>query len=177
MFKCIAAATLAVVTTAVAAPAFAASSSEPFGPVTGYVNLGYSYVDLDPGFHVLDGRVGARVGKYVGVEGEVGFGVGSQSVSGVSVKVKSTYNGYAVGFIPLAPNADLFGRVGYGHSNISGSASGTTLTLGEDSLNFGGGGQYFFTAKDGFRAEYTRYDFRHGNGAANVYSVSYVRRF
>ncbi len=177
MMKSLLAAAVGAGIVAVAAPALAQSDG-PTGPVTGYVNLGYSYVDASPvKFHVLGGRLGARFGKYLGLEGEGGFGVSSDTFSGVSFKLTSTYNGYAVAYLPMTSYADLFARVGYGHSNIRGSLAGVSVGGGEDSLNFGGGVQYFFTKKDGFRGEYTRYDFRHGGGSANVYGIAYVRRF
>jgi hypothetical protein len=166
-----AAAALAVATIA---PAMAHAAS----PITGYANLGYSYADYDPAkLHVLDGKLGARFGKYVGLEGEAGFGVGNDTISGIDFKVKSTYAGYAIGFLPLSPKADLFARVGYGHDSLKGSLGGVSATVGRDSLNFGGGAQFFFTNNDGFRAEFTRHDLRNGGGEANVYSISYVRKF
>ncbi len=176
MMKSLLAAAAAATIAAVAVPAFAQSGEAP--AVTGYVNLGYSYVDANPvKFHVLGGRLGARFGKYVGVEGEGGFGVNSDTFSGVNFKLTSTYNGYGVAYLPMTPYADLFARVGYGHTNIRGSLAGVSVGGGENSLNFGGGVQYFFTKKDGFRGEYTRYDFRNGGGSANVYGISYVRKF
>ena len=164
---------------ALAAAGFAAPSFAESPAVTGYVNLGYSYVDTADSakLSALGGRVGARIGRYLGAEGEAGFGINSDTVSGVDVKLTSTYAGYGVAFLPLMPNADLFARVGYGHSNVRGTFGGVSVTSGEDSVNYGAGAQYFFTANDGVRAEYTRFDFRNNGGSANVYGVSYVRRF
>ncbi len=177
MRKSLVAAAVAAASLAVAAPALAKSEGA-FGPVTGYVNLGYAYTDLDPGkFHVLGGRLGARFGRYVGVEGEGGFGVNTQTISGVALKLQSEYAAYGIGFLPISPKADVFARVGYGHSSIKGTLAGVSTSLGEDSVNYGGGVQFFWTDKDGTRAEFTRHDFRNGGGAANVFAISYVRRF
>jgi len=150
--------------------------------VTGYVNLGYTHIDPGVGnLHALGGRLGARFGKYIGVEGEGAFGVGSDSVtiSGVKVNYKeqSQFAGYAVGFIPLSPQFDVFARVGYGRATFKAYSGSTSASSGENSVNYGGGGQYFFTMHDGIRAEYTRYSFRNGGGDANTFSVSYVRKF
>ena len=144
-----------------------------------YGNLGGSYVRYSgANLWALQGRVGARFARYFGAEGEAAFGVNTDNVNGVDVKLRHEYAGYGVVHMPLVRNLDIFGRVGYGHSSIRASAPGVTTTDGSNSVNYGGGVQAFFTPKDGIRAEYTRYDFtRDGAGAANVWSVSYVRRF
>jgi hypothetical protein len=168
---------------AVAAPAFAQSAT-PFGAVTPYVDLGYSYADTtlnnfsaNPGFSVIDGRLGAKLGRYLGAEGELGFGVNTTDQGGVAYKARNTYAGYAVAFLPVMPNADLFARVGYGHDNLRATVSGQTFDTGTDSVNFGAGGEYFVTPHDGIRLDYTRDDFRQDNGHADVWGVSYVHRF
>ena len=180
--KSLVAAASAIVLAAVAAPAFAQSS--PLAPITPYVNLGYSYADstlnnfaANPGFSVIDGRLGAKIGRYLGAEGELGFGVNTTSQGGVGYKVRNTYAGYAVGFLPIMPNADLFARIGYGHENLRATVNGQSFNTGTDSVNFGAGGEYFLTPNDGIRVDYTRDDFRDDNGHANVWGVSYVRRF
>jgi outer membrane immunogenic protein len=184
--KSLIAAASALAAVAVAAPAFSQTPSIP--PVTGYVDLGYSYAAYDPNLgasaslSMLDGRLGAKVGKYVGAEGEFGFGINTDNFAGAyDGKLKTTYAGYLVGYLPLAQNAEFFGRVGYGHSNAKihdlSTSPATEINTGENSWNFGAGFQYFLTANDGFRAEYTRYDFRHDAGQANVFGISYVRRF
>lgn len=171
------AAASAVAVLAIAAPAFA-QSSDGLGHVTPYINLGYSYSHPDQGnFHVLDGRIGAKFGRYVGVEGEVGFGLNSQTISGVKIKPTSSYAGYGVAFLPVAPNLDLYARVGYGHANVRGTIGSTTVNIGQDGVNYGGGAQYFWTRNDGTRLEFTRYDFRNGGGTDDVFGVSWVHRF
>ena len=167
---------------AIAAPAFAQSYG--LGPITPYVNLGYAYADStlnnfnsNPGFSVVDGRLGAKLGHYLGAEGELAFGVNTTDKGGVDYKVRNTYAGYAVAFLPVMPHADLFARVGYGHENLRVSANGQSADTGTDSVNFGAGGEYFVTPHDGLRVDYTRDDFRDNNGHANVWGVAYVHKF
>ncbi len=180
MKSIISAAVAAAAAASVAAPALADEATDIF---TGYVNLGYSYADFSPAhLHVLQGRIGARFQRYFGVEGEGAFGVSSDTVSQggftINTKLKSEFAGYAVGYLPLGRTGDLFARVGYGRSNLHAYIAGLGGgDVGEDSLNFGGGAQFFFTRNDGIRLEYTRFDYRHNLGDANVYSVSYVRKF
>ena len=163
-----------------AAPALADEATDI---LTGYVNVGYSYADFAPAhLSVIHGRIGGRFGRYFGVEGEGAVGVSSDRVSQggftIDTKLKSEFAGYAIGFIPLGPKADLFGRVGYGRSNLHAYIAGVGGgDVSENSLNFGGGAQFFITPDDGIRIEYTRFDYRHNLGDADVYSVSYVRRF
>ncbi|MEI9965883.1 MAG: outer membrane beta-barrel protein [Caulobacteraceae bacterium] len=176
MKSLIAAAASAATLFAFAAPAFAQAPTVP--PISVYGNLGYSYANADAGdFHVhrrpprRPPRPLYRRRRRTRVRPD------TDRVYGVDDKLKNAYAGYAVGFLPIAPNADLFARVGYGHSNARSTANGVEYNYGEDSVNYGGGAQYFFTPHDGVRAEYTRFDYRHDAGTANVWSLAYVRKF
>ncbi len=168
-----------------AAPAFA-QSSDMFGPITGYGTLGYSNLSGDGAdLNGIQGRLGARIGRYLGVEGDLtgGFDADHTTIAGDASKVRLSNEvaGYAVGYLPLAPNADLFARVGYGQSNfkISDAVVGDTYRIGRDSINYGVGGQYFYHGgPNGLRVDYTRYDYQdHDAGADNVWSMAYVRKF
>jgi opacity protein-like surface antigen len=167
----------ALAVASVAAPAFAQGLPTP----TIYGDLGGSLVhdtDSSANLWAVQGRAGARFAKYFGAEGELAFGLGHDTVSGVELKLRHEYAGYVVGFVPVQPNLDVFARLGYGHQSIRGTAGSTSVVDGMDSLNYGAGAQYFVTPKDGVRAEYTRFDYRgSGNGGANVWSLSYVRKF
>lgn len=160
-----------------ATPVAAQEATSP----TFYGNLGYSIVDgaSDVTLGAATARVGGRFHRYFGVEAEGALGVDSDksTVAGVPVKVKLKHSiaGYAVGFLPVSPNFDLFIRGGYGSSKLSASALGVTVSDSDDSWNYGLGGQYSFDGKNGVRADYTRHDF--DGSHANVWSVSYVRNF
>jgi len=164
------------------APAAASAQTTANTGTTFYGTLGYADTDLD---HVnlgsIQGRLGARFGQYFGVEGELAGGVKSDTVNvgGTDVKVKlnSQEAIYGVGFLPLSPNFDLLARVGYGHSQGTGSVAGVSATAKGDSWNYGVGGQYSFDGKNGIRVDYTREDFRNSGSDANVWSVAYVRKF
>lgn len=168
----------AALLSAAASPVFAEDSGMSF-----YGNLGVTAYHVSDGVNsanlgALGGRVGARFAKYIGVEGEAGFGVNSVNVAGSNVKISSAFGGYAVGFLPVAPNADIFARVGYGHETASASGGGFSLTVGGDTVNYGGGGQYFFDDKNGMRLDYTRFQSTHsGGGGTDTFSVAYVRKF
>jgi hypothetical protein len=175
---------------AVAAPA-SAQNLPSFAPVSFNAGVGYTGISLpSTNLGAVTFRAGADFGKYVGLEAEGAFGAGdADNYIGALTAVTKThlndeYAGYAVVRYPVLPNANVFARGGYGHSDIKVSAfnqttqTGGSVTAGADSWNYGAGAQYFFDAKNGLRAEYTRYDFvDRGVTSADTWSISYVRKF
>lgn len=171
---------------AVSAPAFA-QNLPSLSPVTYNASIGYTGIDtqgVDLG--AIDLRAGANFGKYLGLEGEGAFGVNDQTgtVGAVSTKLhlNSEYAGYGVARWPVLAKADLFARIGYGHSDIKATAqsgvNSASVTAGYDSVNYGVGGEYFVDGKNGVRIDYTRFDFQsRGLKDADTWSVGYVRRF
>lgn len=160
-----------------AVPAMAQTMQSP----TYYGTLGYSQLDHSDGdLGAITGRLGARIHPNFGVEGEASFGVRSDdfSIGAVDGKIKhkSDFAVYAVGAVPVTPNFELFARLGYGTTKIEAKAGGVSAKADGESWNYGVGGNYFFDAANGMRADWTRRDFRDG-GDADVYSVNYVRRF
>ncbi|WP_421931942.1 porin family protein [Phenylobacterium sp.] len=160
----------------------AAASAQSLSPTTVYGSLGYANANIDDvNLGTIQGRLGARFGQYVGVEGELAGGVKEDSVtiSGIKVdlKLKHQVAIYAVGFLPLNPQFDLLARVGYGNSKLEASALGSSAADDGDSWNYGVGGQYFFDDKNGVRVDYTRHDFKDSSDNADVWAVAYTRKF
>ena len=176
--KIVLAAASAVCALLAAAPALADPPA-----VSGYGTLGYTDFNGDnANLGAITGRIGARWGRYLGVEGELSGGVTSDTanIGGVNTKVRlnDQYAGYVVGFLPVSPNADLFARLGYGATRLNVSTPGTGANGEHTSVNYGVGGQYFFDGANGVRADYTRMSFAdHSNFDANVWSLAYVRKF
>jgi opacity protein-like surface antigen len=176
----IAAASLAAITAVVPAAAQAQTdTTDKLGP---YVNLNLGYADGgQPDLGVVSGRVGYRFNPYLGVEGELATGIKSDTdrIAGVDVntKLKSEVAGYGVGFLPIGPNTDLLARVGYGTTRVRAKAAGISDTESEESWNFGVGAQHLFDGANGVRVDYTRQEFNHDAGHANVWSVGYVHKF
>ncbi len=154
-----------------------------------YGSAGYSHKDeADLGSVQL--RLGTRFGSYFGVEGEYGLGVKSETLNFESTvpplylkrELRHEVAAYAVGYLPLSPNADVFARVGYGNTwykvatNLTPDASRFTYKDDTSSLNLGLGAQYFFDGENGVRADYVRQDFK-GAPTDNVWSIAYTRRF
>jgi outer membrane immunogenic protein len=142
------------------------------------------WTDHSPGdanLNAITGRV-TWTGGYFGVEGEVSGGVGNDTVNvagtDVKVKLKDQAAVYGVAKMPLGNNLDVFARVGYGTTRVSGSAFGASAKDSENSWNYGVGGDYFFDGKNGIRADYTYEDFtKNGVGHADVWGLGYVRKF
>lgn len=180
--------------------AASAAAAEPFDDVTGYGTLGFGdtqarEVSLDD----VTGRLGARFGSYFGVEGEGSIGLNRENfLYGPScarfaicplfiglgkIRLSDAEAAYAVGFLPIAPNADLFARVGYGTSHFDMQPS--FLGSSRQGVNFGAGAQYFFDGINGVRFDYTRTEFntsgifgRNALGSgANVFSLAYTLKF
>jgi outer membrane immunogenic protein len=148
-----------------------------------YGNLGYSQSSGDDiNLGALGGRLGYRFNNWLGVEGELGFGVKDDTVSeagvDVDIELEHTEAIYAIGFAPLSDKTDLFARIGYGNTSIKGSALGVSASEDGDSWNFGVGAQHHFDGVNGVRFDYTRQEFRGDDGGgANVWSIAYTRRF
>lgn len=173
---------------AVAAPASAQDLSS-FKPVTYNAGVGYTGFDLpgkDLGGVTL--RAGADFGKYFGAEAEATFGTQDISNHGTAANTRlhlnQQYAGYGVVRYPVLPNANVFARGGYGHTDLTAGVTDLvvqveqTAKAGVDSWNYGAGAEYFFDGKNGLRAEYTRMDFQ-SNGLRDIdsWSVSYVHKF
>ena len=70
----------------------------------------------------------------------------------------------------MSENVNLFVRGGFAAGEVD--VGGTSAS--EEGAAYGAGVEAFFTANDGVRLDYTSYDF---GTDANVWSVSYVRKF
>lgn len=171
----------AAVAALVALPA--AASAQSMNQPEIYGSIGYAHADAgDFDLGAIQGRLGAKITPYFGVEGELAAGVKDDTVNvapGVNADVELNHTAaiYGVGFLPVAPNADLFARVGYGTTEAEVSAVGASATADGQSWNFGVGGRYFLDGQNGFRADYTRQEFEDDGGHADVWAVGYVRKF
>jgi hypothetical protein len=151
--------------------------------VSAYGTLGvddFSRHSADIG--AVTGRLGARFGRYLGVEGELsgGFNGAHTEIGGArsNLTMRDQYAAYAVGFLPVAPNADLLARVGYGAADLHVSQpANVAFNRYQTTWNAGVGGQYFFDGADGVRLDYTRETANRSDLDANVFSAAFVRKF
>jgi hypothetical protein len=152
-------------------------------PNTGvYANLNAGLADggsADLG--VIQGRLGYRMNNWLGVEAEGATGIKSDTdtIAGVDVntKLRHEFAGYVVGFAPIGANTDLIARLGYGTTRIRTKAAGFADSSSAESWNYGVGAQHFFDGVNGVRVDYTRQDFNHDQGHANVWTIGYTHKF
>jgi hypothetical protein len=173
----------AAATAAAAAVMFPVAGQAQTAPTTGaYANLNLGLADGgSPDLGIIQGRLGYRFNNWLGVEGEAAAGIKSDTdrIAGVDVntKLKHEFAGYAVGFAPIGPNTDLLARVGYGTTRIRSKVAGISDSDSAESWNFGVGAQHFFDGANGVRVDYTRQEFNHDAGHANVWTIGYARKF
>lgn len=167
----------ALAVSAVALPAAAQTMTKPEFSVSG----GYArYVDGSEEWdgHSATGRASVRLHRYFGVDAEAAVGLGSSDVGGADVKMNYNVAGYAVAFLPLSENADIFVRLGYGSTefevDFGGGLVGTDSYSG---VTAGLGGQYFFDANNGIRMDVTRHEYEELDGGLDSVAFTYVRRF
>ena len=163
-----------------AAPALVHAQAQPtpmFYGTIGYADSDLNHVNLG----AIQGRLGARIGPYFGVEGELAGGVASDhyTSSGVDARVKLQNQEaiYGVGFLPLSPKLDVLARIGYGGQTFKVSTPGASASDSDNSWNYGVGAQYHFDDKNGVRADYTREAFLGARHSANVWAIAYTRSF
>ncbi|NBB15897.1 outer membrane beta-barrel protein [Caulobacter sp. SLTY] len=171
---------LMIAAASVAAIGFAAPAMAQDMTPSGYGTIGGAFINAEGAdLGAVQGRVGARFGQYLGVEGELSAGVSDDSTSfaGTRANVDLNYQAgvYAVGYLPVTPKADIFARVGYSKSEFDVSIPGLSGSGDVDGVAYGIGGQYFFTEKDGIRVDVTRHD--SDDGDADVVGIGYVRKF
>lgn len=148
-----------------------------------YGSLGYSQMDgADGDLGAVTARLGTRLNRNLGFEGELSTGVKDDdiSVGAINGSLKLDYDAaaYAVGYLPLSDNFELFGRAGYGTTQVKADVAGFTQTEDGESFNYGAGANWWFNDASGLRGDWTRRDFTDdGGGEVDVYSLNYVRRF
>ena len=167
---------------AIAAAVPAASQAQDVANTGVYGNLNLGIVDAKQvDVKAVQARLGYRFNNWVGVEGELGAGIKSDTdrIAGVDVttRLKHSAAAYLMGFAPVGANTDLIARVGYGTSKFRVKAAGLSASDSEDSFNFGVGAQHHFDGVNGVRVDYTRYETGKSAPDANVWTVGYSRKF
>ena len=178
--KLLAAVAVAAASVAMISPASAAAPDH--SGTTYYGDIGYANAtDSGANIGMITGTLGARIGKYWGGEFELSTGLNSSNatVSGIPVKLKMNEEGslYLVGFAPVAPNADLFAKIGFGGTSVTASVPGLSVSGEDRSVNYGAGGQFFFDAHNGLRAEYVYHSVTGGDPSISTFRITYVRNF
>jgi len=186
----------AVAALAGAVPAMAQSTDST--SKTGiYGNLGWNETQVEgANTGAINALIGGRFGNYLGVEGELNYGLtsgdrtyGAGTAGQTNVNVKQKLGGavYGVGFLPLGQNFDLLARVGWGKADYRISPTGLTqYTASESGIRYGVGAQYILTGGTGVRVDWTRQHmgdltdsggYFSGSRDANVWSIALTHKF
>ncbi len=171
---------------AVSALAFAVSANaetaKPAATSGNYFEVGGAAARVSgENFGTVNFTLGKTLNRSVAVEveGQVGVTSKDYNYGGYNVKLKVDYAlaGYVVGTLPVGPNTDLLGRVGYMHAQVKASVGGASGTDAESGPAYGVGLRYFPKGGNaGVRFDITHFDLSHDlNG--DLYQVSYIRRF
>ncbi len=186
----------AVAALAGAVPAMA-QSTEPTSKTGIYGNLGWNETQVEgANTGAINALIGGRWGNYLGVEGELNyglssgdrtFGAGTPGQTNVNVKQKLGGAIYGVGFLPLGDRLDLLARVGWGKADYRISPTGHgQYTATESGIRYGVGAQYILTGATGVRLDWTRQhmgdltdsgQYFSGNRDANVWSIALTHKF
>ncbi|MFC0634810.1 porin family protein [Brevundimonas balnearis] len=159
-----------------------AASAQSFQAPQTYGTIGYTQLDGGDGdLGAVTGRFGAKVSPWFGAEGEASIGVRDDDVDfgGVTGSVEHEWDAavYGVAFVPVSERVELFGRLGYGTTEVSADLAGFEVTEDGESINYGAGANFFLDERNGIRADWTRRDFDGDDAEVDTYSLNYVRRF
>jgi len=157
-----------------------------------YGTLGYAQSELERFDHTLgavQGRLGWRANRFLAVEAEGAVGSNKDSttfsmfpppVMTFTSKIDNQLAAYVVGVAPISERIDLFARAGYGRTELKRTSNVTgqdfSFNIKDDSWNYGVGGEWRLTEKDGVRLDWTRHELDEW-GRADQWSVAYQRRF
>lgn len=169
---------LLIAVSSIAVLAGAASAQE--GPFR--IGAGYQAIDTDGAtYDTLTLRGSYDITPFFAVEGDLLIGLGDESVTVGGTTFNSSID-YGVGLYgvaqyPLTEQFTVFARGGYIYADVEGSVGGLTVSSDIDGWAFGAGAEWAFNGPNAVRFDYTRYDFVNGNGNADAFGISYVRRF
>lgn len=139
-----------------------------------YVEAGYTFLNYEEDVwgdtytsspKAIRLTAGAELSKNVAIEAMLGFNGGNDSVSSggvtypsVTFKIDSMYGVYIKPKMDLAPNLELFGRLGYTNASATLSEPGYgSLEASDSDFSYGVGVSYRINSKLSINADYMSY--------------------
>lgn len=148
------------------------ASADPLSKGSGYLGGQYSLLtysedgineDAEP--TAFTGRIGHFIADRVALESRIGAGLGDDEVRvntyagsvDVNVELDSLFGIYAVGHIPLAPSASIYGLIGFTSIEATFSAGGYSASMSDSGLSYGFGAEFYPNQKFSMNVEYAQY--------------------
>lgn len=139
----------------------AQSESSPIYGEIGWTNVTYKDSGYKFNPSMVRAIVGADVHPNLAVEGMLGFGISDDTVNIRGIDVKGEIdNAWGVFLKPkatVAPNFEVFGRIGYVKTRISASVPGYSISDSGGDVAYGLGASYKLTEKASLNADYMSY--------------------
>ena len=149
------------------------ASAQEFNFSGGYERFDFDEADFDT--VVLRGSY--FFNENFGVEGQLNFGFDDDTVTFANTPVNVDFN-YGIGAFAVArtntEGFNIFGRLGYYHSEVEASLAGYSAQGDDGALAAGVGAEFEFDDRNAVRFDYTYIDY---DDSANVLGLTYVRRF
>ena len=172
-----------LVLAALPAAALAQDDQAQTAPSQFYGALGYTQVDTrQADLGAVTVRAGWKVWSHVGVEGEASVGVQDDSFdvsvggNGGGIELKHDLAAYAVAFLPVGRHIELHARAGFGSASVESSVPAVYAYGAGESFNYGLG-MSAFSRSNGLRLDWVRKNFSDSDLEADLWAISYVRRF
>jgi hypothetical protein len=153
------------------------ASAQEVGHV--YGSLGYQNSNndkTDSNLGSVDARVGTKLNRYFGFEGEAAFGTNHDDTAAGRYKLTNKWGAYGVGYLPVSQNFDLIGRVGVSDTDLKAPPAAGKLEQGT-ALDYGVGAQYHLNSDYALRADVTKSDFNGDKGSSTTTSLNLVKKF
>ena len=151
----------------------ASSTAQEFNFSGGYERFDFDTADFDT--VVLRGSY--FFNENFGIESQLNFGFDDDTVTVANTPVNVEFN-YGVGAFAVARTGtdgfNVFGRVGYYHSEVEANLAGYSASGDDGAWAAGVGAEFDIDARNAIRLDYTYIDY---DDSANVLGLTYVRRF
>ncbi|HVY88149.1 MAG TPA: porin family protein [Hyphomonadaceae bacterium] len=102
----------------------------------------------------ITGRLGYEINPFIGVEGELTFGIKDDKILGNKVKLNDQVGAFVRGHVPIGPLGSIYARAGYADTDIDSDF----VAVGDGAgFAYGGGIELDVLGPARLRLDYTHY--------------------
>src|SRR5690606_38690077 len=131
------------------------AQAQAYGTIGGGFYFGDAGIDMP----VANARLGVNIGQNFGVEAEAMTGLDDDTGTGGSLEIDHLLAAYGRVRGQVAPNVELFARLGYYTMEASGTLGALTVSADDDDFTAGVGAEFGLGGRTGLRLDYTNYAF------------------